>query len=179
MGRLAEFLGFRRNLGRTWAVLYLDGDPLTATDLQKRLKLSTGAVSMTLNELQRWGVIRREMRPGERQKLYVAEVDVWRVVSRMLRGRELVEVDGAVDSLERALTGLREERDRLTGSDKAASAQKVRRVEGLLDLMRIIASVLRLLVTTGRLDASVLAGYRLGQESDDDEGIGGNQNAPG
>lgn len=167
MGRLAEFWGLRRNLGRTWAVLFLEGRPLTATDLQKRLKLSTGAVSMSLTELQRWGVIRREWKPGERRKLYVAEVDVWRVASRMLRSRELVELDGAVDTLERALAGLREQRDRAAGADREQMAQKIRRVEGLLDLMRILASLLRVLVTTGRLDASVLAGYRLGQEPTD------------
>lgn len=169
MGRLAEFWGFRRNLGRTWAVLYLEGRALTASDLQQRLKLSTGAVSMTLTELQRWGVVRREWEPGERRKLYVAEVDVWRVASRMLRGRELVEVDAAVDAMERALEGLRDDLAQSSGPDRDALAQKVRRVEGLLDLLRILASILRLLITTGRLDASVLAGYRLGKEPVTDE----------
>ncbi len=164
MGRLAEFWGFRRNLGRTWGVLYLEGRALTATDLQKKLKLSTGAVSMTLRELQRWGVIRREWQPGERHKLYVAEVDVWRVASRMFRGRELVELDNAVDSLERALETLKADGAKCSVEERGVHSKKVHRVEGLLDLMRILASIMRVLVTTGRLDASVLSGYRLGEE---------------
>jgi len=58
VGRLMELWGFKRNLGRVWTVLYLAGGPLTAKQLRDRLQLSSGAVSMTLSELSRWGVAR-------------------------------------------------------------------------------------------------------------------------
>ena len=52
IGRLIEFWGFKRNMGRVWAVLYLSETPLTARDLQERLSLSVGAVSMTVSALK-------------------------------------------------------------------------------------------------------------------------------
>lgn len=166
MGRLAEAWGMRRNLGRCWAVLYLQGQPMTATELCSSLDLSSGAVSMTVQELQRWGVIRQVHRPDERRKLYVAEVDIWRVVSRVLRARELAELDRAVDSLERALIELRRERDEAPPEARPALDGRVRRLEGLLDLIRVVSSMFRLLVATGRLDATVLTSFRLGGEAD-------------
>jgi DNA-binding transcriptional regulator GbsR (MarR family) len=190
MGRLAELWGVRRNLGRAWSVLFLRGGPLNAVELQRMLKLSTGAVSMTLNELQRWGAVRRVWRPGERRKLYEAEVDVWRVVSRLVRARELVEIDSAVDHLEGALADLRRELEQQDASSDEAEAPgvtegeaepdslpsrrqelvgKISRLEDLLDLMRMVGSMLRVLVTTGRLDASALVSLRLGQSGDDAE----------
>ncbi len=172
MGRLAESWGLKRNLGRAWAVLYLQGRALTADELRATLKLSTGAVSMTLRELQRWGVVRRLNRSGERRKLYIAEVDVWRVISRMLRARELVDLAEATDHLEGALVELRRDLQRATDGDRQELNTKIGRVEGLLDLVRIVSSMLRVLVTTARLDASVLATFRLGRGAEADRGDG-------
>lgn len=169
MGKLAEAWGFKKNIGRCWAVLFLLAKPTTATELQKILKLSTGSVSMTLRELQRWGVIRLVRLPEERQKLYVAEVDVWRVMSRMLRSRELIELNAAVDSLENALADLREKRDHASEPEKSRLNARIGRVEGLLDLLRIVASMVRVLVATAKLDASVLAAYRLGSVAEEED----------
>ena len=44
IGRLIEFWGFKRNMGRLWAILYLCEQPLSAPGLQERLQLSSGAV---------------------------------------------------------------------------------------------------------------------------------------
>ncbi len=170
MGRLAEVWGLKRNLGKCWALLYLQGHPLTATEVQAMLGMSTGAVSMTLKELQRWGVIRRVHRPEERRKHYVAEVDVWRVVARVLRARELGELDGAVDNLERAVIELRTRLVDVEGESRNALERQLNRVEGLLDLLRIIASMFRVLVTTARLDATTLATFRLSSEELGSEG---------
>jgi DNA-binding transcriptional regulator GbsR (MarR family) len=68
IGRLIEFWGFKRNMGRVWAVLYLSPEPLSAEDLRHALQLSSGAVSMTLSELSRWGVVRRVWIQGERKR---------------------------------------------------------------------------------------------------------------
>ena len=37
VGALIESWGFKRNMGRMWAVLYLEDHPLNATDLGDRL----------------------------------------------------------------------------------------------------------------------------------------------
>ena len=47
-GRIAEFWGFTRTMGRAFGLLYLSPDPLTQAELQKRLGISAGSASMTL-----------------------------------------------------------------------------------------------------------------------------------
>src|SRR5688500_7429393 len=73
VGHLMELWGFKRNMGRVWTVLYLAGEPLTARQLHDRLQLSTGAVSMTLSELSRWGVVQKSWVQGDRRDFFEAE----------------------------------------------------------------------------------------------------------
>jgi len=103
IGRVMELWGFKRNMGRIWTVLYLAEQPLTAHDLRERLQLSSGAVSMTLSELSRWGTVRKVWIQGARREHFTAEGDLWKMVSRVFRERELVEVQEVVARLESAL----------------------------------------------------------------------------
>ena len=121
VGRLIEFWGFKRNMGRVWTVLYLSPDPLSAEDLRQALQLSSGAVSMTLSELARWGVVRKVWIQGERKDFYAAEVQLWRMISRVFNERERSEVIAAIDAFEDALGQL--ERLRRTGSDAATRSR--------------------------------------------------------
>ena len=83
IGRLIEFWGFKRNMGRLWSILYLSGRPHSAPEIQEKLQLSAGAVSMTLNELVRWGVVKKVWLQGERRDHYAAEGNFWKMISRM------------------------------------------------------------------------------------------------
>jgi len=89
IGRLMEFWGFKRPMGRMWTLLYLSPAPLGAAELGEQLKMSAGAVSMTLNELLKWGAVRKSWRPGERRDFYEAETSIGKLVQRVLREREL------------------------------------------------------------------------------------------
>src|SRR4029079_6784947 len=103
VGRLIEFWGFKRNMGRVWTVLYLSPDPMSAEDLRRALTLSSGAVSMTLSELSRWGVVRKVWVQGERKDFYTAEVQLWRMISRVFNEREKSEITMAIEAFEEAL----------------------------------------------------------------------------
>ena len=167
IGRAMQFWGFRRNMGRVWTVLYLSSEPLTADDLRAALQLSSGAVSMTLSELVRWGVVRKVWVQGERKDFYAAEVHLWRMISRVLGEREKGEIVAAVDALTDALDQL----DKLRGppsddEDTRARAELQReRISQLLDLARLGQRLLDALVSTGKVDASPLARFLLGHRS--------------
>jgi len=167
VGRLIEFWGFKRNMGRVWAVLYLSPDPLSAEDLRHALKLSSGAVSMTLSELQRWGVVRKVWVQGERKEFYAAEVQLWRMISRVLGERERAEVAFAVDAFTDAiaqLDALREEAQK--AKDKARVARidlQKERVQQLLDLARLGKRLLDGLLSTAKVDAEPLVRFLLGR----------------
>jgi DNA-binding transcriptional regulator GbsR (MarR family) len=88
VGDVIEHWGFRKALGRVWTVLYLETAPLPASEIAERLSMSAGAVSTTLAELQRWGVVRRVWRPGERREFFEAETDFWKMISKVVSERE-------------------------------------------------------------------------------------------
>lgn len=150
VGGLMELWGFKRVLGRLWAVLYVEAEPLSAAELTERLDLSVGAVSMGLGELERWGVVRRLRRAGDRREFFEAETDVWKMVSRVLRERELSEVEHATGIFERAKASL---------AAPGASPRMKRmseRVGKLADLARLGGTLLGAMLDQGRLDASPL-----------------------
>jgi len=89
VGALIENWGFKRNMGRMWTVLYLEDHALSAAELGERLGLSTGSVSMLLTEMQQWGVIKKTWVVGERREHFEPETSIWKLVSRVLRDREL------------------------------------------------------------------------------------------
>ena len=95
VGGLMEFWGFKRSMGRLWSFLYLSPEPRSAQEIGDALAMSAGAVSMTLAELLKWGTIRKVWRPGERRDFYAAETEIWRMVSRVFRDRELVMIRDA------------------------------------------------------------------------------------
>jgi DNA-binding transcriptional regulator GbsR (MarR family) len=157
IGRLMVLWGFKRNMGRVWTLLYLSNQPLTALVLQKRLRLSAGAISMTLNELARWGVVRKVWREGDRHDYYEAESGLWKMISRVLRERELAEVVVALEAFEDALAALKRREQR-------ASEPRIRiqreRIEQLLELARLGRTALDALISNARMDASWLPRFR-------------------
>jgi DNA-binding transcriptional regulator GbsR (MarR family) len=166
VGRLIEFWGFKRNMGRVWTVLYLSPDPLHAEDLRNALGISSGAVSMTLSELARWGVVRKVWIQGERRDFYAAEVHLWRMISRVFNEREKSEIIAAIDAFEGALRDL--DRVRKTATDPKARARaelQYERIGQLLELARLGRRLLEGLVTTAKVDAEPLMRFLLGQKT--------------
>lgn len=163
VGHLMELWGFKRNMGRVWTVLYLAGAPLTAGQLRDRLQLSTGAVSMTLNELARWGVVRKSWVQGDRRDFFEAEANVWKMISRVMREREHAEIVRAIEAFEDALVALRREaEERGPAVAQRVSIQR-ERIERLLELAKLGRSMLDALIANARLDASWLPRFRLGR----------------
>ena len=160
IGRLIEFWGFKRNMGRLWAILYLSDRPLSAPEIQERLQLSSGAVSMTLNELTRWGVVKKVWLQGERRDHYAAEGNFWKMISRVFNERERVEVLDAIDIMEDAIRFLR---DKAEAPEERARAQfQEERVRELLDLARFGKQLLDALVKDAKVDGSPLMNVLLG-----------------
>ena len=146
VGGLMEAWGFRRNMGRMWAVLYLEDHPLTAADLGERLGLSTGAVSMLVNELMQWGIIKKTWVVGERREHFEAETSIWKMVSRVFRERELRWVRTAHQAFAAAGQQLEagdDERHRLIAD----------RVAGLTQLAEVGASLLETMLDGEAIDS--------------------------
>lgn len=146
VGALMEAWGFRRNMGRMWAVLYLEDHPLTAADLGERLGLSTGAVSMLVNELMQWDIIKKTWVVGERREHFEAETSIWKMVSRVFRERELRWVRTAHEAF--AAAG-----EELESGDDERHRLIAGRVAGLTQLAQVGAHLLETMLEGEAIDS--------------------------
>jgi DNA-binding transcriptional regulator GbsR (MarR family) len=152
IGKLMEFWGFKAVMGRLWAILYLAPEPLSAAELCERLSLSTGAVSMALADLQKWGVVRKSWRPGERRDFYEPETSIWKMVSRVFRERELGLVREAIEAFEAAIEAVRQSRARAGADEKRRLKFLEGRLDALLTLSRIGEGLLTMLLSGEPVD---------------------------
>jgi HTH-type transcriptional regulator, glycine betaine synthesis regulator len=162
VGRLMEFWGFKRTMGRVWAVMYLSPHPLTAADLKDLLQISSGAVSMTLAELMRWGVVKKVWVQGERKDYFTSEVALWRMISRVLGERERAEIVSSVEVFQHAIDTLdaRKKTER-SDEDRARYDLQIRRTRALLELAKLGRTLLDALLATAKVDAEPLTRFLL------------------
>jgi DNA-binding transcriptional regulator GbsR (MarR family) len=148
VGRLMEFWGFKRPMGRIWTLLYLAPEALGAAEIGEALRMSAGAVSMAMSELVKWGAVKKSWRPGERRDFYEAETSIGRLVQRVLRERELALVRGFGEALEGAQRALPSER----GTKPTALTFKRERLAELRRLARLGETLLTALVAGKTVD---------------------------
>jgi DNA-binding transcriptional regulator GbsR (MarR family) len=152
MGGLMEFWGFKAVMGRLWTILYLSPEPLSAPELGERLQASAGAVSMALTDLQKWGVVKKTWRPGERRDYYEPETSIWKLVTRVFRERELGYIRAAIESFE----GARKHLAKLRASGDAEARRRIKfidtRLAALLTLSRIGEGLLTMLTAGQPVD---------------------------
>lgn len=152
IGRLMEFCGFKRPMWRIWALLYLAPEPLGAAEIGELLRMSTGAVSMAMSELVKWGAAKKTWRPGERRDYYEAETNIGRLVQRVLRERELGLVQEFGETLERA-----EERlSNAPATDRKTVQFKLARLSELSQLAKLGERMLSALVSGKSVDPAPL-----------------------
>jgi len=153
LGRLIKFWGFKEVIGKVWTLLYLSEGPLSAPEISQRLSISSGACSMTLNELDRLGLIERAM-PGKGRKiLYEPVTNIWRIATTILSEREDKELGRSLRNIRRALLMIEDLRD------DGQLRRKLRELAGFILITRL---GLRLFTRTGVLNVQNLR-YSLGE----------------
>lgn len=146
VGDVIEHWGFRKVLGRVWTVLFIAGEPLPAATIGEHLQMSSGAVSMSLTELQRWGVVKRVWKPGERREFFEAETDFWKMISKVFDERERLLSESVRSRLERAAAILR------AAPDTPAAATAIDRINRLLAFVIVGQTALDGFIRSRRID---------------------------
>lgn len=155
IGGLMEFWGFKRNMGRIWTLLYLADGPLSAPDIGDRLSLSSGAMSMLLAELTHWGAVKKAWVPGTRRDHYEAETNIWKLVSRVFRERELHQITELIEILDDALQVLAQRLAAGPAGARRTHLETVQsRIRGLLSLARTGKKLLEAVLSGKSVDAS-------------------------
>ncbi|RYE96925.1 MAG: hypothetical protein EOO77_40040, partial [Oxalobacteraceae bacterium] len=92
----------------------------------------------------------------ERRDYYTAEVNLWRMISRVFSERELREIGVAIQAFEEALTLLEPQLASEDPESRARAELQQERVSNLLDLARLGKGLLDALLATAKLDAEPL-----------------------
>jgi DNA-binding transcriptional regulator GbsR (MarR family) len=102
IGSMVEVWGFKRVMGMVWGYLFLSDRPMSAQEIREGLGISAGLVSMVINDLERWGVVHKCTTPGERREYFEAEPDIWSPIAKVLRERELKQMEETLGELRSA-----------------------------------------------------------------------------
>ncbi len=131
LGQLSEYFGFSKVMGQLYGALLMSPKPLCLDDLMDRLDISKASVSMNMRTLEHMGMVRQVWvrGRGDRRKFYEAETAFWQIISNILNGREMRDVD-------RALMVMTKNAERLSASIATMNAED--REQAQLYLERIV-----------------------------------------
>jgi DNA-binding transcriptional regulator GbsR (MarR family) len=126
-GNLGDRWGVNRSVSQIHALLYLSEQPLTAEDIADTLAIARSNVSNSLRELQSWDIVSAVPVQGDRRTFYVAEIDLWTLLSRIAAGRKARELDPAAAALRQCLATAQ--------GDASVSPVAARRLQEMLDFV--------------------------------------------
>ena len=119
LGEISRFWGFSPVMGQIYGLMYLATEPTTAETIMQKLGASKGNVSINLRNLDRWGMVRKIRKPGDRKEYYEVETDFVRIFINMLTERKNRDFDRSL----RTVTNCLEE---LKGAEKSKETIFVR-----------------------------------------------------
>jgi HTH-type transcriptional regulator, glycine betaine synthesis regulator len=138
-GAMSSLWGVNPTMARIHGVLYITGHQMTMDDIMERLTISRGNVSMNLNKLLEWGLVRRVHRPGDRRDHYESIQDVWEMFATVAAQRKRREIDPLLNTLRRCKERLAPE---TVGAAVAETVQqRSRRINDLLRFLTMMDSL--------------------------------------
>jgi len=151
-GEMGSRWGVNRSVAQIHALLFLAPRPLTAEEIADTLRIARSNVSVSLKELQNFGLIQVAHVMGDRRDHFVAVKDSWELLSAVVEERKRREIDPTLAMLRECAAEA--ERDRATEpAVKARIEQMLGFVEALNrwyeDVRRLPRPVLAALVRMG------------------------------
>lgn len=128
-GEMGVRWGINRTMAQIHALLFLSEKPLDAEDICDALDLARSNVSVSLKELQGWGIVKLVHLPGDRRDHFESMKDVFEMFRTIALERKRREVDPTLrlinDCLEEA------------GKPKAGDAHVRERLESMKEFFEL------------------------------------------
>ena len=99
VGEFMQYWGFKKIHGQIWLHIYLSKDPIDATTIVKRLKVSKALVSLALKDLIHYKVVLVDCKGSKRTVYLKANPEIMKVITDVLRMRERVMLDQVKEAL--------------------------------------------------------------------------------
>ncbi len=151
LGQLADYFGFSKVMGQLYATLLMSRGPLSLDDMMERLGISKASVSMNMRQLEHMGVVRQAwVRGGNgRRKYYEAETDFWQIITNLLTGREMRDVERAITVMEDNKKQLSESMDEMSDEEREIAKVYMQRMSQLQDLFRFAELIIQTVLVQG------------------------------
>ncbi len=111
-GNLGSSWGINRTMAQVHALLLIAPDPLSAEDIMAELHISRGNVNMNIRSLINWGLVHKDNISGERKEYFVAEKDMWKVATLIMKERRKRELEPALRVLDNVIKVEGDKRDK-------------------------------------------------------------------
>ena len=129
-------------MGRLYGTLLLSTEAMSLDDLAEGLQISKGSVSVNMRSIERWGMAKEVWVRGERKKYYMAESDFWTVIRNVLSGREMREVQVALQVLGESIDKLKAVENELPGEEQELAAYTLERIDDLRAFFQLALLIL-------------------------------------
>ncbi|MBI1280238.1 MAG: helix-turn-helix domain-containing protein [Anaerolineaceae bacterium] len=157
LGQLASYFGFSKVMGQLYGALMLNSAPLSLDDLVELLDISKASVSMNLRTLEHLGMVRQVWVKGrgDRRKFYEAETDFWQIISNILAGREMRDVERALHVMDDNASRLSKSMANMSEEDQELAKLYLERMEQMQSLFRFAQLLITsILGKAGEMDVS-------------------------
>ncbi len=99
-GTLGSSWGINRTMAQVHALLLIAPESLSAEDIMEKLSISRGNANMNIRALMDWGLVSKELKPGERKEFFSAEKDIWKVATQVMKERRKRELEPVLKVLQ-------------------------------------------------------------------------------
>ncbi|MEM6517030.1 MAG: MarR family transcriptional regulator [Bacteroidota bacterium] len=98
-GSLGSLWGINKAMAQIQSLLFISTKPLSMEDIMAELKISRGNTSMNLRQLMDWGIVTKEIIPGERREYFTTEKDVQELARVIAKERSRREIEPVIKVL--------------------------------------------------------------------------------
>lgn len=135
-GDMSSWWGVSRTMAEIHGLLFITGTPHTAEEIQDKLKISRGNVSMNIRTLVEWGLVRRVRKRGDRRDYFESLSDVWEMFTVLAAQRKRREIDPIIRTVKQVREDLVAAGASKTSSkENEPQRQHFERVEELLKFL--------------------------------------------
>ncbi len=92
-GAFGSSWGINRTMAQVHALLLISEESLTAEEIMEALQISRGNANMNVRSLIDWGLLYKDLKPGERKEYFKAEKDMSLVVKQIIIHRKKKELE--------------------------------------------------------------------------------------
>ena len=99
-GALSSSWGISRTMAQIHALLLVSPEAMHTDQIMDDLQISRGNAHGNLKELVSWGIVKSQVKKGDRKEYFVAEKDIWKMFCIIARERKRREIEPAKNVLE-------------------------------------------------------------------------------